>query len=71
MWNIFVALSILLGSIIFGSYKMTLSASLGEIESESWLAHQVCNTLELILDDPDHCYLEYIDYLEEQRKLNE
>jgi hypothetical protein len=67
IWVIFVAISMLLGSIIFGTYKRTLSSSLGEIEHKSFAARSFCNILEYVLNDPDHCINEYKDYLEEQK----
>ena len=66
--NIFVAISILLGSIFFGTYKMTLSASLGKIENENILARGFCKVLEIFLSDPDHCINEYEDYKKELQK---
>jgi len=66
-WNIFVAISILLGSIFFGTYKMTLSASLGKIEDMSFAARSFCNLLEIVLGDPNHCRDEYNDYLNEEK----
>lgn len=64
-WNIFVAVSILLSSIFFGTYKKTLSASLGEIEHKNIYARIICNGLEVVLSDPDHCIKEYYDYNQE------
>tara|TARA_R110000868_G_C10972548_1_gene770421 strand:- start:15591 stop:15809 length:219 start_codon:yes stop_codon:yes gene_type:complete len=68
MWNIFVATSILLSAIIFGSYKKTLSASLGEIENHNYFAKLTCNVLEIVLNDDEHCLKEYNDYLREGEK---
>jgi len=67
IWVIFVAVSILLSSIIFGTYKRTLSSSLGEIEHRSFMARSFCNLLEIVLEDPDHCLKEYNDYLNEEK----
>lgn len=64
-WNIFVAISILLGSIFFGTYKRTLSSSLGEIEDISYLASSICFILDAVLNEDKHCYNEYQDYLNE------
>lgn len=68
-WNIFVAVSILLGSIFFGTYKRTLSSNLGEIYNHSYFARGFCKVLDYVLDDEDHCIKEYKDYLEEMEKL--
>lgn len=65
VWYIFVAFSILLSSIFYGTYKRTLSATLGEIYNESLFARAICDSLEIILTDPDHCQNEYRDYLQE------
>jgi hypothetical protein len=71
-WNIFVAISVLLGSIFFGTYKRTLSSSLGEIQNDSRMAGRVsrtiCKVLDRILSDEDHCEKEYNDYLREVNK---
>ena len=64
-WNIFVAISILLGSIFFGTYKRTLSSNLGEVENKYIVARYICKTLDFVLNDPDHCAKEYQDYLNE------
>ena len=66
IWNTFVAISILLSSIMFGSYKKTLSASLGEIQENNKAAFYVCKVLDVVLIDPDHCKKEYNDWLKEQ-----
>jgi hypothetical protein len=55
----------LISSVIFGTYKRTLSASLGEIEHNSVIAQYFCDILDYVLDDPDHCANEYEDYLRE------
>lgn len=65
---ILVAVSILLSSIIFGSYKKTLSASLGEIENHSYFAKSFCYVLDVAMSDPNHCRDEYLDYLEETKQ---
>jgi len=67
IWVVFVAVSILLSSLIFGTYKRTLSSSLGEIEHKSFAARSFCNLLEIVLSDPDHCINEYKDYLLEEK----
>ena len=69
IWNIFVALSILLCAILFGEYKRTLSSKLGEIQKYSYTATLACYGLDVLLNDPDHCKKEYDDYLKE--KINE
>jgi len=63
VWNLFVAISILLGTIFFGTYKTTLSANLGKIEGHNIYARGFCNVLEVILQDPDHCMNEYNDHV--------
>ena len=68
LWFIFVAISILLSSILFGTYKRTLSSTLGEIEHKSVFARGFCDMLELILNDEDHCLKEFQDYLNEVKK---
>ena len=68
LWNVFVASSILLGSIFFGTYKTTLSANLGRIYDDSAFARGFCRVLEVVLSDPEHCQNEYRDLLEERRK---
>jgi hypothetical protein len=68
VWVVFVALSILISSAIFGTYKRTLSSTLGEMEPTSSIARGFCNALEVILNDPNHCIKEYNDYLEELKK---
>ena len=65
LWYVFVAMSILLSSLFFGTYKRTLSSTLGEIEGESLFARKFCDALEYILNDKDHCIKEYYDYLGE------
>lgn len=65
VWFIFVAISILLSSILFGTYKRTLSSTLGEMEQKSETARLFCKALDIVLSDPNHCQKEYRDYLEE------
>ena len=66
-WNIFVAISMLLSAIFFGSYKRTLSSSMGEIYYHNYFARGFCNVLDVVLSDPNHCLKEYQDYLEETK----
>lgn len=68
LWYVFVAISILLSSIFFGTYKRTLSSTLGEIQHKNMFARGFCNILEFVLDDEDHCLKEYKDYLIEVKK---
>lgn len=65
LWAVLVAISILLSSIFFGTYKRTLSATLGEIEDNNRAARIFCRVLSTVLNDPNHCKNEYLDYLEE------
>lgn len=66
VWFIFVAISILLSSILFGTYKRTLSSTLGEMEQKNIITAKLfCKALDIVLSDPNHCQKEYRDYLEE------
>lgn len=61
LWNLFVSISIVLGTIFFGTYKTTLSANLGSIYDDSAFARGFCKVLDVVLQDPEHCQNEYID----------
>lgn len=67
-WNIFVAISILLCAIIFGDYKRTLSSKLGELQKNDYISTVICQVLDVILNEEDHCDKEYRDYLKETKR---
>lgn len=61
----FVGTSIALCGLIFVEPNRTLSSKLGGIQSNSYTATVICQALDIILSDPDHCHNEYLDYLKE------
>ena len=65
VWNVLVAISILLGTLFFGTYKKTLSANLGGIQNNYAVADYICKSLDFILSEKDHCLKEWIEYEDE------